>query len=361
MDLKGLLQRVLYSKWVPQRDIADGYSIIIPIPEDMPFLALLAMEGLRSINTEHCGQIIIVGDGHGTDNGKVLRETVSQFNDPRIELVLFSNLDRSVIRRMTSPHWLTIVYGTNQSRCSYAFLHDSDAFFLENDCIERTYDYCKKNRLYTTGVNARWDNFFKTIGYQIPGTWQMMFSVPWLRGHKPWMVRGRRLATPHGVNEFDTLLYPQYLDYGSGKVGVMPNPPMYSHFNGTIVTYRAWRRVMEKPVVDELFRLLLLSILERVVPSTDSKRLLPDVDVLARGLKGADCLIRYDTKNCVRNYREFRDQMSELCRSPTFAGERTAAINSMLIPFDEHFAKIGLEIDDMQGESKRKLRRNGLA
>ena len=361
LDVKGLIQRALYWQWKHSGALADGYSIIMPTPEDMPFLSRLTLEGLKYINTDNCGQFLIVGDGHSVDGGKLLAETVAQLHDSRIEIALFSRLDRIVIRPMPSPHWLTVIYGTNLARYAYAFLHDADAFFLDRDCIEQTFRYCIDNSVYTTGVNARWDPFFKGIGYQIPGTWQMMFSVPWLRRHKPWMVRGRKTATPHGKNTFDTLLYPQYLDYSSGKVGVMPTPPRYIHFNGTIVTYRAWKRANGRQVVDELFRLLLLSILEHILPATDGKRLLPSVDDLARGLTDSTRPIRYDTLDCARNYGEFRAQMEELCGSPIFAGERAETIPSLLIPFDAHFARIVLEMGDKMEGPVRKFRQNGLA
>ena len=333
----------------------------MPIPEDMPFLAKLALEGLQHIDTDHCGQIVIVGDGHSNDRGKCLAETVSTFHDSRIEIALFSRLDRYVIRGMPSPHWLTVIYGTNHARYSYAFLHDSDAFFLESDCIERTYNYCRNRSEFATGVCARWDNFFKDIDYQIPGTWQMMFHVPWLRRHKPWMVRGRKVATPHGMNTFDTLLYPQYLDYGSGMIGIMANPPRYVHFNGTIVTYRAWKRANGRQVVDELCRLLLLSILENILPATNGKRMMPSVDELACGLNDSTRSIRYDTLDCARNYGEFREQMEDLCGSPIFAGERAETIHSLLIPFDSHFARIALKMGDKLEGPVRKFRQNGLA
>lgn len=361
MDWKGLVQRTLYSRWKPAGLPSDGYSIIMPMPEDMPFLLRLALEGLRHVGTDHCGQVIVVGDGWGSDRGEALRKVAGEFSDSRIEMAFFSRLDRAVVRRMPSPHWLTVIYGINRARHDYAFLHDSDAFFLERDCMERTYAYCRERSMYAIGVTARWDPFFEQIGYQIPGTWQMIFSALWLRTHKPWKVHGRQVATPHGPNIFDTLLYPQYLDYGTGRIGVMPDPPKYVHFNGTIVTYRTWRRAGGKPVVDELFRLLLLSLLEHVIPPADGKRLLPPVDELSHGLTDATCPIRYDTLDCARNYGEFRDQVKELCGSPIFAGERAHVIESLLRPFDEHFAKVTHELGDQLGGPVRKFRRSGLA
>ena len=67
-----------------------------------------------------------------------------------------------------------------------------------------------------------------------------------------------------GPYEFDSMLYPMYLDAPSGTIGVMEPPPGLVHFNGTIVSYRFFR--MGRGKVDELFRLLLLAMLEDLIP-----------------------------------------------------------------------------------------------
>lgn len=361
MDWKGFVFRRLYSHWKPVTSTKAGYSIIMPMPEDMPFLMRLAIEGLKCIDTSNCKQFIVVGDGYSNDHCSALKRELQRYGETSIGFCELPFLHRMVARRISCPHPISIIFGASINRCDFAFLHDADAFFLDRDSIESTFEYCTGNEMDVVGVTARWDPFFQRLGYAIPGTWQMMFRTAWLRDHPPFQVIGRKEQTPHGMNTFDTLLYPQYLDYGCGRIGVMPNPPRYVHFNGTIVTYRAWRRAKGRPVVDELFRLLLLSILEHILPATDGKRLMPRVDDLARGLKDSTNPIRYDTLDCVRNYAEFRDQIKELCRSPVFAGERAATIKSLLIPFDTHFARIVLELGDKLDSPVRKFRQNGLA
>ncbi len=333
----------------------------MPMPEDMPFLMRLAIEGLKCIDTSNCQQFIVVGDGYGNDGCSEINRELQRSAELNIELCELSFLHRMVARRVSCPHPISIICGASRSRCDFAFLHDADAFFLDRSCIENTFQYSFDNDMDAVGVTARWDPFFQNLGYAIPGTWQMMFRTDWLRRHPPYRVIGRTEQTPHGKNTFDTLLYPQYLDYGSGRIGVMPDPPQYVHFNGTIVTYRAWKRAHGRQVVDELFRLLLLSILEHILPATDGKRLMPCVDDLARGLKDSTCPIRYDTLDCARNYGEFREQVTELCSSPVFAGERAETVKSLLTPFDAHFAKITSDMGDKLEGPVRMFRQNGLA
>jgi hypothetical protein len=361
MPWKNLIYENIYASWNRSSAPHAGYSIVMPIPEDMPFLAHLAIEGLIHINRMNCVQYIVVGDGYGKHGSSGLARTLKENSKFKVDLCELPLLHRMIARRIACPHPVSIILGTSRASTDFVFLHDADAFFLNPDCIEKTFEYCELNAMNAIGVTARWDPFFQRIGYQIPGTWQMMFRTSWLRSHPPFRVFGRTMDTPHGTNTFDTMLYPQYLDYASGKIGVMPVVPKFVHFNGTIVTYRAWKRANGRQVVDELFRLVLLSILERVVPSDDGRRLLPSTEELAYGLTDSSRPIRYDTLDCARNFGEFRSQMQELCESPVFAGERAEKIQSMLVPFDVHFAKVGSEIGDQFPSPVKKFRRNGLA
>ena len=113
-----------------------------------------------------------------------------------------------------------------------------------------------------------------------------MFSNRWARRHRPIDYKGRRRETPIGVIEFDTMLYPQFVDYPKGKVGVLDPPPRLVHFAGAISTYRVFRDRAGRPVVDELFRLLFLAILEDLVPSATGKRVFPTVRRAGRGPVG---------------------------------------------------------------------------
>jgi hypothetical protein len=210
----------------------------------------------------------------------------------------------------------------------------------------------------TLGVTARWDPFFTKINYKIPGTWELIFSIPWIREWKPHHVRGQIHDTPHGPNGFDHLLYPQYLDYSKGRVGVMANPPELVHFNGTIVTYRVWKRNHGKVVTDELYRLLLISLLEELIPSSSGVRLMPSIATLARGLTDDNAPVRYSRSK--RPYLQFRAQIEQLCNSPVFKGERGARLVELIKPFDDFYETVPLE-PETQGSATNRFRDHGLA
>jgi hypothetical protein len=116
----------------------------------------------------------------------------------------------------------------------------------------------------------------------------------------------------------------------------MASPPRLVHFHGTVTTYRVYKDRPGESVVDEIFRLLLLSILEDLVPGS-GPRLLPPPGELARGLHDPSAPVTYGSEWAAREYPVFRRQVEELCEAPTFSGERAARVREHLRPFDEHF------------------------
>src|SRR4051812_43131375 len=315
-NLKQLLHKALFGRWRPPLPLEDGYSILLQMPMDMPFLLRFALEGLRSMNTENCKQILVIPDGWGDDKGKALREVVAACDDPRVELVelkplVWFYIQKIQMRKSTASaanwsHWAMIVEGTASARAEYAFLHDADAFFVEADALERQYRECRDRSLDTLGVQVRIDDFFTKIAYAIPATWELMYSVRWARKRNPLTLKGHWESTPHGRHEFDTMLYPQYLDFPTGKIGSMERPPRIVHFHGAVTTYRVLKDRADKPVVDVLFRLLLFSILEELLPSPDGTRILPPPEEITRGLTDRAAPINYQSDFATREFPIFR-------------------------------------------------------
>jgi hypothetical protein len=350
-DLKGMLLRALFGRW-RGGPVEDSYSILLPMPMDMPFLLRYALEGLRNLDTSSCKQVLVIPDGWGDDEGRGLRRIVESSDDPRVELVdlrpsarvFIHRMKKSVLGAANSCHWAMIFEGIDHSRCAYSFLHDADAFVIDADGLERQYRECRDREMFTLGVQARWDPFFEKLGYTIPGTWELMFSNRWARRRDPTSLKGRRRSSPHGENVFDNMLYPQYLDFPTGKVGVMDAPPRFVHFSGAVTTYRYFRYQPSRTVVDEFFRLLALSLLEALLPDADGGRALPTVEELARGLTDPDAPVTYRSDVADHEYPIFRGLIDDLCESPLMRGDRAETIQRALRPFDEHFEKRMAEI-----------------
>src|SRR5262249_38712714 len=136
---------------------------------------------------------------------------------------------------------------------------------------------------------------------------------------------------------FDTLDFGEYLDYASGKIGVMANPPRFVHFYGMITEYRLWQRAgRSQATEDKLFCLLLLSILAEVLPGAQNSIPLPHPHELARGLRDPSATITYLADSAPKRYASFRGGIEALCSCPVFANV-AGRIGELLAPFDEHF------------------------
>src|SRR5205823_3476461 len=111
-----------------------------------------------------------------------------------------------------------------------------------------------------------------------------------------YMHKGQIRTTPDGTNTFDVMLYPEYMDYCTGRIGVMRDPPAFVHFSGTVATFRAFQRSRGQHVTDELFRLLGLAILEELIVAEKRERTLPSISELAEGLTNPNAPILYTNK-----------------------------------------------------------------
>jgi hypothetical protein len=230
MNPKQLAVALLFSRWWRPCAFEDGYTIVLPSPMDMPFLLRYALEALAHLNTESCRQILVIPDGCVADRGDALQRVVDAFDDPRVVLIRTRPIDYFLFRRMkpaggAATHWMMVVLGIAHAPCGHIFLHDADAFFLEADGLERQYRACRDRNFSALGVTARWDRFFEEVGYEIPGTWELMFSTRWARSRSPVALKNGWRSNPRGAYEFDSMHFPMYVDYPSGKIGVLKPPP----------------------------------------------------------------------------------------------------------------------------------------
>jgi len=347
IDWKWLVMVSLFGRWRRPRRSLDGYTILLPSPMDMPFLLRPALEGLRHLDTSNCRQIIVIPDGCGVDRAAALRQIVESCGDSRVELARLSATAHFVVHGLRRSggqianwtHWAMIVEGINRAKCEYIFLHDADAFCLESDGLERQYQECRDRGMATLGVMARWDPFFRQIGYIIPATYELMFSARWARRHRPLDHKGRGRQTTHGLHVFDTMLYPQFQDYPSGKIGILDPPLRLVHFAGAITTYRMFCDRVGQPVIDEGYRLLFLALMEDLFPSPSGDRLLPATSMLAQGLDDPSAAVTYSTPRATREYPTFRAMIEDLCNSPIFQSLRAEQIRASIYPFDRYYEK----------------------
>jgi hypothetical protein len=327
----------------------------------MPFLCYLALAGLRDVDLRSCREILVVPDGWGGTDTQGLAAAVSAAGlKIPVRLLAVRTRQRVALRVLRQDaglaHWAQIVESIEAADTDYIFLHDADAFFTDGDLLETSYEMCRAQGLQTLGVTARWDPAFTQIGMQLPGTWELMFSSRWARSWRPVDHKSGLRSTDRGRINFDTMLYPQYLEYAKGKVRVRESNA-FLHLSGTIVTYRAFIAFRDRQIGDELFRLLFLSLLQEVSPAFQGASALPSVAELADGLSDSRRRVHYRFPGAAAKYAEFRSFVAMLMDAPVFAASRKS-MAALIRPFDEHFAALDPEMGGATGYGK--LREHGL-
>jgi hypothetical protein len=124
------------------------------------------------------------------------------------------------------------------------------------------------------------------------------------------------------------------------------------HLSGTTVTYRRFLDFHDRPVGDELFRLLFLSCLREICPPFSAVDALPAPAQLAQGLRDPARRVHYAFPGAAAKYAEFRAFMSGLMDVALFRPSR-GALSALLRPFDEHFAGRDLEQASRQPNTVR--------
>lgn len=358
--LRCLKRKLVYGSWRKRHRIApDGYTIILAAPMDMPFLLQLAFETLNSAKTDRCREILVVPDGSLRDNGVRLKSIIKSACDARIRYTE-PGLRWGFLMSHVHNHPAMMALATESATCRYAFVHDLDAFLLEPDIIESMYDEVLEREMVAMGVSARWDPGFERLQMTIPGTWELFYDTCWIQKWPRQMMFGRKEMTSIGEIEFDSMLYPQYLDYGSGKVGISRRSHKIVHFNGTIRTYRMSQKKSARRINDDLFRLLLLSLLETVTVPNNEQCVCPSVSTLALGLTDPSAKVQYLSDVNRNGYGEFRRMIERMCDALVFAGSRCAKIRELIQQFDQHFAYNADERHD-SALSAGDVRRSGIS
>jgi hypothetical protein len=90
-------------------------------------------------------------------------------------------------------------------------------------------------------------------------------------------------------------------------------------------------------VNDDLFRVLLLSLLSDAITPGVARPPLPGLDELESGLTDPRARVRYQREINQKGYGEFRNMIEELCNCVAFRGQRASRIREACEPFDRHF------------------------
>ena len=234
------LFNAFYNTWPrPEGELADGYTIIAPIPADLPVFLFLTLEVLKHQDLKEVGEILVVPDEPSAEFETLCRSLIAETRGlPPVRFKPLRSQDKLMLRLSGTPnfrHFMQLVNGVSASRTRYATLHDADLFLPAGDFLHQNFAACRDGGLSVFGIERR--STQSRDGRDIAATWEVTFDVEWARSFPPKAHKGQRAEYGGRVQEFDTMIYPQYLS-APEVVGLAENMPPYYHFRHVISSWR---------------------------------------------------------------------------------------------------------------------------
>jgi hypothetical protein len=326
-------------RWPRPKAATEGYSLLVPVPGDLPVFLRLALAVCRHQRSAYRVETIVVPDRLTKD----IRDLVSEARVdwpgelylqplPRPErwaLPMLGNAGRN--------HAMQFISGVARSRATHVVLHDADLFLLARDQLDRQFEMCRDRRLACLGVSPAWDKWFAEHDRRLAATWELCAQVKWVRAFMPALHMAHDDEFFGEQHTFDTTFYPQVLTDQS-LIGVEPSDDIV-HFNYVISNYRGFTRRSGDSWLDRRFLLLLTSVF---VELFDHERWrvyrLPSLSELADCVGEKTGPIRFpEAEAGAEDYRRFRALLGRALTGPWVADvQRDLAVDA-LAPFDRFY------------------------
>jgi hypothetical protein len=341
-SLPSLLWRTLYGRWrvPPPPTPQPGYTLLVPVPGDLPVFLELALTVCGRLDPEHRVETLVIPDRPNAVCAAVVERHARTWPGP-LRMVWLRRPDRWLTRWLNNPHnnhFLQLLNGAEHARSTHFLLHDADLFLFDPDSLRRQYEACAGRGLACLGVNPVWDGWFAQRGIQLAATWELTGELAWLRGFPPYLHRGHDDTLGGERHTFDTTLYPQ-CHTPPERVTVQSMAGGFVHFNYVICTYRFFQNA-RGPYEDDHFRLLLVRLLIDLFDRTGWRYELPPLPDLQRGLSDPRARVTYVGPETAGRYPEFRGKLEELLAGPLLTPDQAGRVREGVRPFDAAFGGV---------------------
>jgi hypothetical protein len=328
--------RFRFARWPRQLSPAPGYTLLVPVPGDIPVFLDLALAVCRLQDHDNRLSTFVIPDVRTPQIEKRVAEAAVNWPG-ELRLIDLPHPERELLPRLRNPgknHGVQIIAGVSAASSSHVVLHDADLFMLEPGVHESQYAQAKTADFSVLGVSKSWDEWFGRHGLTLAATWEMTARTDWLRAFPPFRHMGHDAPMFGEQHTFDTTFWAQCQTPAS-RIGVIDRSDDLVHFNYVISTYRNFQRA-KGPFPDNRFRLLLIRLLIDLFDHGDGEYAVPAVTGLAAGLGKSGARVHYVADDASA-YREFRPQLTKILDGPWSDPARRAKAVEELRPFDEFF------------------------
>jgi hypothetical protein len=362
------LRASLFARWPAASAPADGYTILVPMPADLPVFLELMLAGFAAQNSEGHAETLIVPDRASAAAVEQIHRIAGRYQwGPvrvvqlpargrllrRVERALLSRLEPDPLTRALRAgvltHFLQIYSGIAATATTHAILHDADLFLLDPAFLRDRFRRCRELELGWLGAEPRlsWDreagrlvDLYGRDGLDpVSNTWELIFDVPSLRRMPPWWMHAQSMPFEGAEREFDTLDYPQIRSPVESRQ-IWETTDAYVHFHSAIWQFRTFQetRRQGRTFSDEQFRVLLISLLSDCLVGAAGSQEVPDLRELTRGIEDDAAPVTYRSEAAERNYAEFRRLIAGVIGSPLITAGHAEELERSLRPFDAAFA-----------------------
>lgn len=333
--------KLFYSRWKNPLQTIPGYTVLLPVPGDLPVFLKIAINICKKQIPENALEHLVIPDRQTKLFKRTFDGLAKDWTQGKLKLVPLTGLDKLVISLTNNPahiHWLQLIRGINETRTRFAILHDADLFLKEENFFKGQFERIRFESLNCLGISEVTDPWFDENGFKnIVSTWELFFSTEWVRQFAPWELHRRFTSLNGKKHVFDTMLWAQ-CKLDPSKIGVEPLGSKAFHFNYVISTYR-WFQKAHGPFEDEYFRLLFIRLLHEALGDNDEEGCeVPPVEMLAKGIeKKENVPVTYRARLTWENYPEFRGKLQGLLDSAIFERRVSEKIQEKILPFDRAF------------------------
>lgn len=340
MAAKSAFWRMRYARWGRRLAQTAGYTLLLPVPGDLPVFLDLALAVCRGQAADSRVATVVIPDRPT----EAIRSRVSAARNSwpgPLEYLPLPAADRAVLPRLGDPgrnHGAQLIRGVSAARSSHIILHDADLFLMDPLVHEDEYAMARERDVDVLGVSGPWDPWYAARGRQLAATWELCGKVDWLRSFPPHRHLGHDAVVDGESHTFDTTFWPQ-LHTATERIAVGDRlESRIVHLNYVISTYRSFQRATG-PFHDNSFRLLLIRLFADLFARFDDDYGVPALEQLAAGLGHVgdpQFPVGYSEKDG-DGYRLMRDKLRAVVEGPWSDPVRASRCLDLLRSFDTFY------------------------
>lgn len=328
-----------FAHWSPALPESPGYSLLVPVPGDLPVFLEVALAVIGQQQSQHRVETLVIPDVVTPQMRSIVDKAQANWQG-RLELVPLPQPERSVLPRLKNPghnHAVQLITGVHASRGSHILLHDADLFLLDPGALDQRYEQAMERDLDVLGISPVWDKWYTEHGLtHLAATWELLARRDWMRAFPPRMHMGHTAEMFGESHIFDTTLRPQALG-NPQRIAQDDLVDEVVHFNYVISTYRHFQR-SSGSFLDDRFRLVLVRLLIDLFAQEPFEYVVPSLAELSQGLRDESARVTYPSgEKASADYAAFRSQISRTFDGAWCSRERGMQADKDLAPFDEHY------------------------